>query len=199
MDSQSAKKWFARVNFFKKEYPFGPIKECRNEENRLHNSPKPDAFAFISPYRCTQYENGKRHGIDVDKWGSIQYYFKGILVPAKYILDQKSITFEEILANKNTEVRRIGMIIYGFERMIEEGKFTMIHEDTQRQAELYLHTNSKEEEPTVIVRVTDGTPKNNGEYQKYILQVPPTMKTCIEAISWTFKLEPEKYAPEIET
>lgn len=197
MDNQSAIKWIKRVGFFLKEYPFGPVKELRNEEGRLHN--EDGDFAFISPYRCTQYENGKRNGVDVDKWGSIQYYFRGVLVPPKYILDSKAITFEEIMAEKNTEVRRIGMIIYGFPRMIEEGKFEVLHEDEEIKAELYKHTNGKDEEPTVIVRVTDGTPKYNGEYERYILQVPPDMKTCREAIAWTFRLKPEEYSPEIET
>lgn len=196
-ENKSVRQWLARLDFISKEYPFGPNECTYDQEGMLHN--ESGRWAYISPSRCIQYENGKKMGIDVDKWGSIQYYFRGVLVPPRYILSPESLVFEEILKESNAEVRRVGVIIYGFDRMIEEEKFELIHTDLEMKAELYRHTNSADEEPTVVVRVTDATPKDNGEYQRYILTVPPEMQTCREAIAWTFRKSGDEYNPVIET
>lgn len=197
MDHQIAKKWLERMRFVRGEYPFGPRRETRNEAGELHN--EPGGWSIISPFRCIQFENGRRHGLDVDKWGSIAHYFRDVLVPAHFLHSPEKVTFEEVLSQRNTEVRRVGMMVYGFERMISEGKFILLDRDDEIDAELYKHENDQDQEPTVIVRVTDATPKEDGEYRQYILQVPPDMVKCREAVAWTFGKKAEEYGPIIET
>ena len=45
-----------------------------------------------------------------------------------------------------------------------------------------------------MVKVKDST---TGEI--YLLRVPPTMKTCKEAVAWTFGMTAEEYVLEKET
>ena len=51
--------WVARLNWFKDEYPFGPIQKFTNEEGRLHRD---DGPAYITPTRITWYKDGRKHG-----------------------------------------------------------------------------------------------------------------------------------------
>ena len=56
--------WKARLEWFKGEFPFGPIQRFTNEEGNLHRD---DGPALITPTRITHYKNGRKHGIDADK------------------------------------------------------------------------------------------------------------------------------------
>ena len=46
----------------------------------------------------------------------------------------------------------------------------------------------------MVVKVQDFTTK-----EKYILRVPPHVRTCKEAIAWTFLMEESEYNPVIKT
>jgi hypothetical protein len=193
------KKWLAKLDFISTEYPFGKIETHRNEEGNFHD--KGERPAQISPTRITQWQNGRKHGIDVDIYGSLVYWFKGVLVPMKYMTRPEELTFEEIIGHPNAEVRRVGIEIYGFDRLISEKKFKAVHKDNKTGASLYSLKMGKgdREQNVCIVRVLDGTPMPDGERKVYFLQVPPTMKTCKEAIAWTFRKDEASYAPEVET
>jgi len=49
-------------------------------------------------------------------------------------------------------------------------------------------------EPIRVIKVRDSTTK-----KYYILRVPPTVKTCKQAIAWTFGMEEDEYDPIKET
>jgi hypothetical protein len=50
-----------------------------------------------------------------------------------------------------------------------------------------------------LLRVLDATPTPVGDRKVYWLNVPPNARTAQEAAAWTFGLEPDEYAPEVET
>jgi hypothetical protein len=52
----------------------------------------------------------------------------------------------------------------------------------------------REEEPIMLVKVKD---PSTGLI--HLLRVPPTMRTCREAITWTFGMTGEEYNPIVET
>ena len=56
-----------------------------------------------------------------------------------------------------------------------------------------------DDEPLVMVRVINSTPEPDGTNKRYMLRVPPTIKTAREAVAWTFGMSPETYAPEMES
>lgn len=196
-------KWLNKLNEIQNSYPFGEIKEFRNEENQLHRLGGP---AYTSKTRVTFYEVGRKHGIDVDIFGSISYYWRGTAVPSNYITSPETLTIDEIIKHPNTEVRRVGMEIYGFERAIQEGKAVLIHSDPEMPADLYhiavtadgKSTQRFVDDPLALVRVLDGTPDENGNRRVFFLKVPPTSKTCREGVAWTFRREENNYRPMIE-
>ena len=209
MRTKEMEKWRERVKQIKSNYPFGPIQILRNEEGRMHSMTQP---AYVSPTRVMWFEDGRPHGKDVDIYGSVNYYFKGVLVPRRYIEEPDKIKFEDILSNPNTEARRVGMEIYGFDRILKEKKAKLISKEDVNNlpVELY-HINIKnkhskssrmspnnDDEILALIRVLDGTPHVNGERKVYYLSVPPRMKGAKEAVAWTFRKEPDDYNPQIE-
>ena len=187
--------WKARLDFFSKEYPFGPIQRFTNEEGNLH---KDDGPAYITPTRITWYRNGRKHGLDADKWGSISYYYEGVRIPPHFYTKPESLSITEVLAHTNTEVRYVGIKIVGMDRVLESNNTTIIHKDKQKN-QILFQIKGIFEEPVSYVKVVNSTQEPDGTYKDYYLCVPPDMKTCQQAVAWTFRLEEKEYQPEQET
>ncbi len=187
--------WKARLDFFSTEYPFGPITRFTNEEGNLH---KDDGPAYITPTRITWYRNGKKHGLDADKWGSISYYYEGVRIPPHFYTKPDSLTITEVLAHPNTEVRYVGIKIVGMDRVLDSENTTIIHKDKQKN-QILFQIKGIFEEPVSYVKVVNSTQEPDGTYKDYYLCVPPTVKTCQQAVAWTFRLEEQEYQPEQET
>ena len=200
--SSAFDKWIGRLKYIEGEFGFlktvGSVHYLRNEEGNLHSDTKP---AYVSCTRVTHYQDGRKHGIDVDIFGSISYYFQGVLVPSKYVLRPHELTFDEIISHNNTEVRRIGCEIYGFDRMLEENKFSVLHQDVDKwgRDRFLLEAVLPTDEHINLVKVVDGTHNSEPEIQEYFMKVPPDVKDCQTAVAWTFRMTPEEYDPCVET
>lgn len=190
-----AEKWNKRKGDLKDLYPFGPIKELVNEEGWRHDM---DGPAYISPTRCTWYQEGRKHGIDITIFGSIHFYYEGIMVPPKYIQNPKGLTLNEILSHPNTEVRYVGIKIFGYDKLKSHKDVQFIHRDEETNYELY-RCRLDSILDFGLVEVINSSPEMDGTYKKYYLQVPPDMKTCKEAVAWTFRMDAETYKPAVET
>ena len=60
------------------EYPFGGPSESLDEEGRLHADEGP---ALVTATEAAWYSHGLRHGMSLKSDGSVDYYFRGILIP----------------------------------------------------------------------------------------------------------------------
>jgi len=199
-------KWESRVNGIQRLYPFGLLAFKRDGDGRLHSD---DGPAYISPLRCIWYQEGKKHGLDVDAFGSTCFYFENILVPPRFIRDPDSLTFEEVIGHENTEIRYVGIKIYGFDRMRKEERFDVIDTDiaqdgTEREllqcdGVFKERSGTSPPERITLIKVTNSTPHPDGSLKDYYLPIPPDMKTCQQAVAWTFRMEPDEYAPSQET
>ena len=187
--------WKARLDFFSTEYPFGPIKKFTNEEGNLH---KDDGPAYITPTRITWYRNGRKHGLDADKWGSISYYYEGVRIPPHFYTKPENLSITEVLAHTNTEVRYVGIKIVGMDKVLENNRTTIIHKDEEKN-QILFQIKGIFEEPVSYVKVVNSTQEPDGTYKDYYLCVPPDMKTCQQAVAWTFRLEEQEYQPGQET
>ena len=184
--------WIKHVSGIRKWFPFGPLQRKFNAEGRLHGKP-----AYISPTRVMDYENGKQHGIDATLFGSVHYYYEGIMVPPRFITDPKSLNIGDVIKIPNAEVRYAGLKIYGYDRIEEEGLFELLSEDAGYK--MYRFKESGLTEPLFFLRCINSTPELNGTYKTYFLCVPSNMKSCKEAVAWTFRANKEEYKPTIET
>lgn len=195
MKNKGFEAWKARLDFFGKEFPFGPVQRFTNEEGNLHRDNGP---ALITPTRIIHYVNGRKHGVDADKFGSINYYYENIRIPPHFFTKPETLTIEEVLAHTNAEVRYVGMKIIGMDKVLSHEGTQIIHEDKKKEMILFQF-NGGLSEPISYLKVVNSTQELDGTYKNYYLCVPPNMRTCKEAVAWTFKLDEKEYNPTQET
>jgi hypothetical protein len=191
-----AKRWQQRLQFIRETFEFGPLDAHYNEEGQLHRD---DGPAYISPSVLIGYRNGKQHGLKVDIWGSMSYFFDGVAVPNKFFDDPESLTYDEVLQCPNAEVRAVGVRVYGFERMLQEERLDVLDIDSETNEMLLKWNAPNADESFCLVRVFDATPNQDGTKDVYYLIVPPDMKKVREAVAWTFYKSESTYKPDHET
>lgn len=167
-----------------------------NEENKLHSDKSP---AYRSQTRIIWFRDGMKHGMDADRYGTVNYYYRNVLVPDHYFLKPAELDFDHIITHENAEVRVVGLEIYGYDRMEREKLLKVVHRDPAREMTLYSYRSKHLHEQLKILKVKNSTPEPDGHHKNYYLLVPPNMSKCLEAVAWTFNMTAEEYAPEIET
>ena len=121
----------------------------------------------------------------------------GVRVPQRVIEAPETITAEEITKEPNAEVRRVVLDRFGPARYIEAIGAKVVDRDAEFGT-LY-RVALQDDEPLVMVKVTNSTPEADGTFKDYMLRVPPTIQTAREAVAWTFNRAPTNYAPSIQT
>lgn len=189
--------WHEWLQSLRKEFEFGSPCMYRDANGRLHREGGP---AFVTPTRCQWWKEGVLHGPTVDIYGSLCYYFRGVRVPKHYFTKPETLTMKEILEHPNMEVRRVGLQIYGLDRIDTEGKFVVIDTDQNKQQLLHIDINAGGDlNPSAFVKVFNSTLDSDGTAKTYFLAVPPDIETVKEAIAWTFRLPKQEYNPQQET
>jgi hypothetical protein len=108
------------------------------------------------------------------------------------LIKGNDLTAPEIIQCRNAQIRSHLLRDFGPERLVKELGAKVIHQDATSQL---LHvTLGHQMEPLRLVKVKDSS---TGDY--YLLRVPPDMKTCKQAIAWTFNLDEDEYDPIVET
>lgn len=122
--------------------------------------------------------------------------WRGVAVSRRMIFEPDTFSAEEILAEQNAEIRRVMMERYGYDRLFEEAKAEVLDEDVDAGGErrlLRMPVPGDEDLVCVAVRCP-----STGH--RFVLRVPPSMRSCRQAIAWTAGFDnPEYYQPEIET
>ncbi|MGK4422445.1 DUF6745 domain-containing protein, partial [Klebsiella pneumoniae] len=59
--------------------------------------------------------------------------------------------------------------------------------------------NVPDDEPIVMVELVNASPELDGSLKTYMLRVPPTVRTCREAVAWTFGMTVDQWQPAMET
>lgn len=152
-----------------------PTAATVNERNQLHN----DSGAAME----------FRDGFKLFAWG-------GVVIPPEAIEATQDISIERIDKEQNAEVRRILIQQYGLERYLQDSGARQI--DADEFGVLYKKSLPNDE-PVVVVKVTNRTPEPDGSRKFYFLRVPPYMTSARNAVAWTFNMSPEEYAPTIQT
>jgi hypothetical protein len=105
-----------------------------------------------------------------------------------YLLFSKgdTLTARDIISCRNAEIRRLLLRGFGYEKFVMELGGAVIHRDGD--SELILIKWGIYEDALKLVKVKD---PSTGDF--YILRVPLSVKTCKEAIAWTFGMSEEDY------
>jgi hypothetical protein len=122
--------------------------------------------------------------------------WRGVPVNERIAFHPEQLTAREALAEKNAEVRRVMIERMGYLRFAQEAKAKILDQDKDgggvRQL---LSIDLREDEP--LVGLSCICPSTG---RQYLLRVPPTMKTCHQAVAWMAGFDdPSLYRPEIET
>lgn len=125
------------------------------------------------------------------------YFWRGVQVPEKVVMAPETITYSEILNERNAEVRRVMLERMGYERFLLESGSVPVHQD--ETGSLYRVTDITETgarwepEALTLVHVINSTPEPDGTRRRYVLRVPPAMRTAREAVAWTFRMSETDY------
>jgi len=124
------------------------------------------------------------------------YAVHGVRVPENIINKPLEITTSRIDEQRNTEIRRVMIDIYGQSRYLQDSGAKLLA--TDRFGKLWKKDLS-DDEPIVMVEVKNSTPEPDGSIKDYFIRVPPSMATPQEAVAWTFNLPKDEYNPLVET
>ena len=124
------------------------------------------------------------------------YALKGVMVPDWLVTDPGRLTTKDILQERNIEVRRIMLDVFGPEKYLRKINARCISRDDF--GSLY-RADFQGDEPLVMVSVKTSTPEEDHSWKTYHLRVPPTITTAREAVAWSFNMAAEEYCPALET
>lgn len=122
--------------------------------------------------------------------------WRGVPVSDRIAFSPETITVQEILLERNVELRRVMLERVGIEWFVEHADAEEL--DADRDAggprRLLRIPFDGDLDLVCIVVLCPSTGR------RYILRVPPRMRTCRQAIAWTAGFEnPEDYQPLVET
>jgi hypothetical protein len=100
---------------------------------------------------------------------------------------------KDITRVRNADIRAWLMREYGVSKWFNDMGAITIHEDGDKKLLRLSADKTSMAENMVMVQVIDSTTK-----EVYLLRVPPDMKTCKEAVAWTFRMDKGQYNPTKE-
>ena len=157
-------------------------------------------FVCERPERQLVDERGRLHCQDgpaiLCRDGWPVHAVHGIRVPGDIVEDRSSVTIGRIEEEKNAEVRRVMIEMYGFDSYIKDAKIKQIqHDDFGR-----LYRKEIQGEPAMqFVRVVNSTAEPDGSFKEYCIPVRNTVKTAHEAVASSFGIDVASYAPSFES
>jgi hypothetical protein len=173
------------------------------------------ALAAERPTTLHVDEQGRLHCPDgpaiayADGWSVFAWH--GLRIEdADLILKPEGVTVARIRDEANAEIRRMLLTRYGFDRFVQDAGALPVHADAFGTV---YRCDLADDEPLVIVRVTNSTPEPDGSIKEYALRVHPELRpmhrdgtygdpqplTARNAVASSFGLRGEQYQPAIET
>jgi len=153
-------------------------------------SPRPDSVSFDPDGRL--HHEDQAAILYPDGFGV--YCWHGVRVPPWIILHPDRIDVETIRKEQNTEINRVLIERYGYDRYLQDTKAKLVHED--QAGRLW------EQGDLMVVEVVNSTPEPDGSQKHYWLPVPNNIRTAHEAVAWTFGFEGDAakdYHPDVQS
>jgi len=131
-----------------------------------------------------------------DSMRGAQLRWRGVPVDERIAFQPETITVEELLAERNVERRRVLLERMGYDRFAEQADAEVLDRDRDPGGERrLLKIPLPEDEDLVCVSVI--CPSTD---RQYVIRVPPTMRTCRQAVAWIAGYDnPDDYQPIMET
>lgn len=122
--------------------------------------------------------------------------WRGVPITERIAFHPEKITAEEVLGESNAELRRVLLERMGYERFLAQARAQVVDRDQDAGGERrLLRVPLTGDEPLVCVAVL--CPSTG---RQYLIRVPPTMRTCRQAVAWIAGFDnPDDYRPIKET
>jgi predicted Rdx family selenoprotein len=122
--------------------------------------------------------------------------WRGVQVNQRIVFAPETITAQEVLETRNTELRRVMLERMTHEKFLLEVNAEVLDQDRDTGGvRKLLRVKLEDDEPLVAIWVICPSTDRN-----YVLRVPPTMRTCRQAAAWIAGFDnPNDYAPIKET
>jgi hypothetical protein len=122
--------------------------------------------------------------------------WRGVPVTAQIAFFPETLKGPDILAERNAELRRVMIERVGFEKFLREVKAEVLDTDRDQGGERRLLSVPLIEDETMVI-VSVFCPSTG---RQYLIRVPPTTRTCRQAVAWTAGFDnPDDYDPIAET
>lgn len=158
----------------------------------------PNLHALPAGIRIRSWVDVAGSGIRELPWSlrSVRLMWHGVPVSDRVAFHPESISVDEILRERNQELRRVLLERVGMEWFFSHARPTVLDEDRDSGGtRRLLRIEPREGEPVVCVQVS--CPSTGG---RYLLRVPPDVQTCHQAVAWTAGYRnPRDYRPAVET
>lgn len=127
---------------------------------------------------------------------SVRILWHGTRVPDRVAFDPESITVDEILGEQNVTWRRVLLERVGIERFMSQADARIADNDRDAGGERRLLRISFHNGEDVVCLVVHCPSTGH----RYMLQVPPATRNCVEAAAWVAGYRnPNDYRPVMET
>jgi hypothetical protein len=131
---------------------------------------------------------------------SARILWRGVVVPPEVIFRPETLTPEQILGQRNAELRRVMLERVGLDRVLQKAKAEVVDSDqdpggARRLVRMALAGGFGRDRDRCYLHCR--CPSTGREY---LLRVPPETRTCRQAAAWLAGFEdPEAYRPVLET
>jgi hypothetical protein len=124
------------------------------------------------------------------------WFWHGTSVSQKLIEAPETLTPQEIMGERNSEIQRVMLDRFGMENFLSASGAVLVH--SHERGDLFSIETDDDEDYIKIVKVTCPSTGN-----RYFLRVPPHMERADDAVAWTFGFEIpadiKRYKPIVET
>jgi len=125
-----------------------------------------------------------------------QLRWAGLNVDRRIAFHPETLTVDEVLAERNTERRRVLLDRYGFSRFVADAHAEILDRDTDPGGERQL-LRVPIPDDEALVAMSCFCPSTG---RQYMLRVPPTTSSCRHAAAWIAGFDdPDEYQPVLET
>ena len=122
------------------------------------------------------------------------YAWHGVRVPEHIIEQRDWLTVKQIMAEPNTEVRRVMRNLYGNDRFLIDAGAKELDASVNHGARLL---SLRLPGDPVDIRMMELTCPSTGS--KYFERVPPDTATAMDGLAWRFQVKPAEYEPTQQT
>ncbi len=120
------------------------------------------------------------------------YFWRGVEMTRLAGHHPERVTARQVLGWRNAERRRVAIERFGWDWFVD--RLGLVEAQADDFGRLLRSPRDIDGERVQLVEVVNASREPDGTYRRYLLRVPPMMRTACEAVAWTFGFDdPREY------